>query len=202
MLLSGRLHLVRTMEFLDSIGIQCRRQEGASGFLKGVRIVDGRIHVDCAAAVEDLLHEAGHLAVLPEPYRKFASDDLEGVQARMGKDLENDVCEVDSRLMRAIMQSGEAEATAWAWAAGLHLDLPPELIISDASYGGTGASMRTQLHLRGYLGINGLWHGDMCARPHQKDLPQYPTLLHWVQPIGFDAEDLVSPHRQFQRLTA
>ena len=182
------------MAFLESIGILCWRHRGAGGFLDRVRIVDGQIYFDDDAAVEDLLHEAGHVAVVPKPYRKFATDDLEVVTRLMGKAMEDDLCQVDSRLMRAMMQSGEAEATAWAWAAGKHLGIPAELIISDGSYNGEGAAIRLQLQMRAYVGINGLWHAEMCARPHQKELPQYPALLHWTQDIGLDEGDLVSPY--------
>ena len=188
-------HLRETVAFLRSIGIACRLQDGATGFLEKIRIVNGGLAFQPDVEVEDVLHEAGHLAIIPERYRPLANDDLEGVNAAMGRDIDADLCEIDSPLMCAMLQASEPEATAWAFAAGMHLGLPPHVIISDGSYGGGGRVVRQQLQLRGHLGINGLWHSQMCARPSQKHLPQYPNLLCWTQHIGSDESDRLNPYR-------
>lgn len=186
-------HLERTLAFLRSISIDCAVDNRATGFLRGVRIVSGALQVSTTAALEDVLHEAGHLAVLPAPFRHLANDDLEGVCKHMSDFLDTDGCDIDSPLMRAMLQSGEAEATAWAWAAGMHLGLPAEIVISDTSYGGSGTNIRAGLALGRYLGVNGLWHSGMCAAPNQPG-PHFPHLLQWTQEIGDSPSDLVSPH--------
>lgn len=187
-------NLNKTVVFLESIGITCTPKVGATGVLKHVRILDGGLHFDGRVAVEDMLHDAGHLAIIPDRYRRFANVDLTAAVGAMSRDLEAGVCEVDSPLMRAVLQSTDSEATAWAWAAGTHLSLPPKVIISNAAYGGDGAVIRLQLQLGKHLGIHGLWHSDMCARPSQTSLPQYPNLLCWTQKIGSKEADCFSPY--------
>ena len=82
----------------------------------------------------------------------------------MSADLERGFFEINSYMMCAIVQSSDCEATAWAWAAGLNLGVPIDLIVSDQAYGSEGASIRTQLRLNAYVGINGLQHAGMCSR--------------------------------------
>ena len=189
--------LENVMAFVRSIGIPCSHRAGASGFVPGVRIVDGGMHVDPdAAAVEDVLHETAHLAIMPPIYRAVANDDLEASFVAMDADLGAGRFEQDSSMMRAILQCGDAEATAWAWAAGLHLGIAPQLIISQSSYSGSGSLIRKQLQLNAYLGINGLWHAGMCSTKHRPGR-KFPDLAHWTQTAGDREEDCKSPHAQW-----
>ncbi|MFL1449222.1 hypothetical protein ACI77O_12575 [Pseudomonas tritici] len=91
--------------------------------------------------------------------------------------------EPDDALVRAMIQAGETEATAWAFAAGRAVGLPDELIIQDCEYGGEGQHVRNALSASSYLGINGIQHAGFCVtRPNPyRRLPVYPALAFWLQ---------------------
>ena len=175
--------LRRTLWFLTGIGIPCLMVPHASGFISGVRIVDGGLHVDATATASNVLHEAGHLSVLPGRFRRQANDDIDAVVSLMLDSV--DFSNLDIGEARAALQASDVEATAWAWAAGLEIGLAPSQIIMDAEYDGTGADVRQQLQLGAYLGINGLAAAGFCVtRPALEKVygrPAYPKLAMWLQ---------------------
>ncbi|WP_234821221.1 hypothetical protein [Pseudomonas amygdali] len=91
----------------------------------------------------------------------------------------------DSPLMRAALQAGDPETTAWAFAAGVSLGLPIEVIILDHEYGGEGEAIRIALAAKSYIGIHGIAHAGFCvvrANPYSShSLPTYPELSYWLQ---------------------
>ncbi|WP_207459241.1 hypothetical protein [Azospirillum sp. SYSU D00513] len=122
--------------FLRGIGMGVEYGEGArGGFLPGANIRAGVMHVDPDTLVGpgDLLHEAGHIVVVP---RRF--------WARLGSNLQVDI---EALLAEAVAsgdaaapqldmaaRQGEFMAQAWSYAAVLHLGLPPECIFFPGSY--------------------------------------------------------------------
>jgi uncharacterized protein len=92
----------------------------------------------------------------------------------------------DSALARACIQCSDPEATAWAWAAGVHLGLDPKEIVQDDEYGNGGSDIRLMLSMNKYMGINGLAFAGFCVtRPgpleQMSGLPAYPKLAMWLQ---------------------
>jgi hypothetical protein len=177
-------HLLRVVSFLRGVGIPCVIVPGAKGFMPGVRIHQGGLQIAPEAVLGDVLHEAGHLAVLPGRFRRLANDDVSAVQKLMMDTV--DFTNPDVGEARAALQSGDAEATAWAWAAGEYLQLDPAQVVRNRHYGGTGRDMRMALQARAYLGIHGLASAGFCVtRPgpleKAKGLPAYPRLAMWVQ---------------------
>ena len=176
--------LERCLAFFRAIGLPWAWKRGAKGFLDGVEVEQGALLVDPCASASNILHEAGHLAILPGRFRRNASGDLSAAMERMFGEV--DFSDPDSGIARAAIQCGDAEATAWAWAVGVYLGLPPKTIIKDAEYDGTGAFLRTSLRVGAYAGINGLSHAGFCAvRPGiyatARGLPVYPQLAMWLQ---------------------
>src|SRR5215470_17845326 len=119
------------MEILDTIlaflaDIQIPVGEGpvpADSVLPGIRLVRGTLVYDRAALrwPGDLLHEAGHIAVTPAALRPVLSGALESpVEAP---------------------HAGEVEATAWAYAAAVHLGLPPAALFHECGYRGHSAGL-------------------------------------------------------------
>lgn len=180
--------LARVCEALARIGIPVVADPEAAGFLPGVRIEKGGLRVAPGCAVGDVLHEAGHLAIIPRCYRGRADNDVSRVQREMLEDMTQRNEPADSPLYRAVLQTSDPEATAWAYAFGKHLGLADEDIIEDHSYPdetgvGTGAEVRSALAMNYYVGINGLAHAGFCSVRGLGRLPRYPQLAHWTQDL-------------------
>ncbi|WP_240224555.1 hypothetical protein [Rheinheimera hassiensis] len=179
----------KVIEFINSIGIETKEHKGAAGFIPGVLIEEGRLLYDLEiASIADLLHEAGHLAITPLEYRSYMSKGLMAGLKFMLDSIEREFIEPDSPLFRAIIQCSDTEATAWAYAAGVHLGLPPNKIIDSASYDGTGDEILLSLQLDAYSGVNGLHHAGMCVRGRafaaMRGTSPYPHMQRWTQPKG------------------
>lgn len=177
-------YLSKTIEFLNSIGITVRLVNGASGFTSHCQIVSGTINVDPQCRPSELLHEAGHLATVPGQYRHLFSGNVAVGQSAICNEMHDRDIEPDSPLSRAVVQIGDIEATAWAWACGKKVGLPDRFIIQDDEYRGEGASLRLSLSLNNYPGINGLAFAGFCKTKHHHpgSLPVYPELSYWVHP--------------------
>lgn len=172
----------RVMTFFNEIGLPASVRVGASGFTKHIEIVEGAIEADPSAPASSLLHEAGHLAIVPGQFRQLLSGDLgEGMKKIFAVMDEMDL-DPDDPLSRAMLQAGDTEATAWAWAAGTYLALPEEVIVADEDYDGEGASIRLMLRMNSYFGINGLSNAGFCkTNPRlSTPLPVYPELVRWM----------------------
>jgi hypothetical protein len=126
-------------DFLDGIGIPVRAGIIPSHtFLPGLHIFDGGLTVDEArlAYPGDLLHEAGHLAVIPSE-RRLALDGDAGGDA-----------------------GEEMAAIAWSYAAILHIGLPPEIVFHPHGYRGGAANLIENFGERRYIGVPLLqWFG-------------------------------------------
>ncbi len=92
----------------------------------------------------------------------------------------------DSPLSRAIIQCSDPEATAWAWAAGIHLGLPPKIIIQHDEYDGAGRDIRQGLSINCYPGFTDLPTLDFAPRGVtlqqlliRHEMWQQPKLIRW-----------------------
>jgi len=171
------------MKFLSAIGLTVAVEPGASGFIHFVAVVCGGLRVDPKAPASGLLHEAGHLAIVPTRFRHHLSGNLDEGMKMIFAELYQMELESDSQLQRAVLQTGDAEATAWAFAAGRAIGLPDELIIQDDEYSGDGGFIRGALATNSYVGINGISHAGFCVPRHNpyRPLPVYPSLAFWLQ---------------------
>lgn len=176
-------HAEATMQFFRSIGLTVAVEPGASGFIDHVSVIRGGLRVDPKAPASGLLHEAGHLAIVPARFRHYLSGDLDEGMTQIFAELDQMELEPDSQLQRAMLQTGDPEATAWAFAAGRAIGLPDELIIQDDEYSGEGGFIRGALAANSYLGINGISHAGFCVPRYNpyRPLPVYPSLAFWLQ---------------------
>jgi hypothetical protein len=189
---SLRATTTRCAEFLRTIKLPIIEQPGARGFLPGIEIVAGALLVDFDVCYPgDLLHEAGHLAVLPSRFRRAVNLDLEPTFSKISRHLSNDQIDPNGEFARQCMQCGEAEATAWAWAAGKFLGLSGEIIIRDGTYedvpgDDSAKAIRVGLSLNRYIGVNGLQAAGWCSVRGgifvaRNKLPVFPILNRWLQ---------------------
>jgi hypothetical protein len=157
----------RIVEFLRGIGIAVREEAiVGDSFLPGVTIEKGELIFDRARNTwpGDLLHEAGHLAVLPFTLRTTVGGNL------------------PDTVLAA--HAGEAEATAWAYAALREIGLPAEVLFHEGGYGGNSAGLLFTYGAGVYPGAAGLSATGMAAAPAEARSGRakaYPAMLRWLR---------------------
>lgn len=179
--------LAACVRFLIEIGLSVSVVDdvGTRTFSPGIRIRGGSLEIDPTAQPSSLLHEAGHLATMPTRFRPLMDGNLYRSLQLIEQQLEALNLDPDHPLMRAMVQCSDTEATAWAWAAGIHLGLPHEVIVRDEDYSGDGESIRTMLAMNSYFGINGMVWAGMCINPRRPG--GYPRMLTWLQSADIEA---------------
>ena len=150
--------------FLRRIGLRVdERTIGGETFLPGIRIERGGLTFDPARLAQpgDLLHEAGHLAVVPPAER-----------ARMDGVIDSD-------------GGQEMAAIAWSWAALVHLRLAPSVLFHDLGYRGEASALIENFTGGCFVGVpilewRGMAHHQAPGVP--QDAPRYPAMKHWLRP--------------------
>ena len=144
----------RMVSFLEGIGLSVRTGEIAGQcFLPGVTIEGGVLVIDEEHLLYpgDLLHEAGHLAVLPPEARSEIYSDA-GADAGF-----------------------EMGAIAWSYAAARHLGIDPAIVFHDAGYKGNSTALLENFAAARYIGVPILeWVGLTTAKT-------YPTMGRWLR---------------------
>ena len=122
-------------------------------FLPGVAIEGGVLVVDEERLryPGDLLHEAGHLAILPHHARRK-------IQGDAGPD-----------------GGFEAGAMAWSYAAAVHLGIDPAIVFHEDGYKGASPSILENFAKGRYIGVPILeWVGLTTAK-------SYPAMRAWLR---------------------
>jgi len=153
----------RIAGFLRCIGLRVR----AGGvpeqtILPGIQIEDGCLVIDEGRLLYpgDLLHEAGHLAVL-------TSEQRAGQGPNAGDDLGNEI-----------------GAMCWSYAAAIHLQLDPAVVFHAHGYRGASESYLENFRAGRYPGVPLLQWMGMTA--DEKNAPAlgvaaYPHMLRWLR---------------------
>jgi hypothetical protein len=153
-------------DFLIDIGLEVRSSTLEDDtFVPGILIEDGVLLVDEARLKYpgDLLHEAGHLAVV-EPDKRRQMGAYAGMKIHE-----------------------ELAAIAWSWAALKLLDLPPEVVFHPDGYKGESQAMIDAFSDTRGPGIPILAWIGMCSDPHAgeaaigNDLPAFPKMSIWLR---------------------
>ena len=141
--------------FLYNIGLTVRFEPIAGAtFLPGLTISRGAIVVDQARLLYpgDLLHEAGHLALMTPAGRALA-------EAPIGDDI-----------------GMEIAAIAWSWAALRNLDLDPAVVFHADGYRGWSPALIDNFTAGRYIGVPLLqWLGMTTEKA-------YPAMTRWLRP--------------------
>lgn len=154
--------LATIANFLVNIGLPVAIGEvSEKTFMKGIGIENGVLIIDEAKVhyPGDLLHEAGHLAMLPRAKRLTAQnlmDDGGGV---------------------------ELSATAWSYAAAIHLGLSPSIPLHDAAYQGGSAALIENYANGGIVGVPLMQRAGMTAdakRAQELGVEPFPAMLRWL----------------------
>jgi hypothetical protein len=145
--------LERILQFLREIGLTVSVGEiERPTFLPGMRIEAGGLRIDPARLKYpgDLLHEAGHLAVMPAERRRPADGEMAGD----GGD--------------------EMAAIAWSYAAALHIGLDPRVVFHDDGYKGGSRALLENFAAGHYVGVPMLvWLG-------MTTVAEYPGMRRWL----------------------
>ena len=154
--------LHRIVRFLREIGFHITPTElSEPTFLPGITVDQGTILIDESKLLYpgDLLHEAGHLAVIPAERRKRANGSV-GKKA-----------------------SEEMMAIAWSYAASVHLGLEPEVVFHEGGYRGGSAALIENFTNGRYVGVPMLeWIGLTAdkKRAQENGIRPYPEMIRWM----------------------
>lgn len=175
----------KASSFLQEIGIQIVVEAGTSGFLNHMRLEGSSIVVDSMSddLVGDMLHEAGHIAVIPSLFRSEIRGNLSKVRKLMEAWLDGHpdcMTWPESPIGRGIFQSGEAEAIAWSYAAAHRLGINT-CIPFKKGFDGAGAEVHAMLAAGAHFGVNGLVAGGMTEHPRFGPMFPFPKMKRWMQ---------------------
>jgi len=155
--------------FINGIGIECSESAlPEPTFLPGVDIQGGRIIYDKARLKYpgDLLHEAGHLAVLLPIHREQAQSP-------------------DNLFGNVNPAAAEICAISWSWAALQRLQLASEIVFHEHGYRGGSQNIIDNFCNGKYMGVPLLQYYGMTKEPKHDvaaDEHTYPKMKHWLRP--------------------
>lgn len=158
----------RIIDFIRSIGIPVSFGEIApeKQFLPGMCIQNSGLIIDMDALKYpgDLLHEAGHLAVITPAKRSSLNGKLEsGSDEAMGE---------------------EMMAIAWSYAAAVHLQLDLNIVFHEDGYKGESDNLINNFSHGHYVGLPllqwvGLTYDTQNAKV--KNTQPFPHMLKWIR---------------------
>ncbi|UYQ95910.1 hypothetical protein MKQ68_12445 [Chitinophaga horti] len=155
------------VDFIWSIGIPVIFTTLPEGtFLPGALIQNGHLIIDTDKLLYpgDILHEAGHIAVVPAAERGTLHND--NIPLRMHREAE------------------EMMAIAWSYAACLYLDISAYFVFHDHGYKGGGKEIADNFNDGRYIGVSMLQFAGMSGEPKQSaalGLPAFPEMAKWLR---------------------
>jgi len=133
-------------------------------FLPGLKLRNGALIIDTEKLLYpgDILHEAGHLACMPDDIRRIMNDNLDSNQVHQG---------------------GEMMAIAWSYAVCLHLGINPKVVFHEHGYKGSGESIVDNFSQGQYFGVPllewcGMSYGQATAKRLNKQ--PFPEMISWM----------------------
>jgi hypothetical protein len=159
--------LEQCLDFLQSVGIAVKTgNTNGHDFLPGLSIENGCIilNKDELRYPGDILHEAGHIAVVPGAERN-------GLNAA-------------SIAQRQNREAEEMMAIAWSYAACIHLNIDPLFVFHDNGYQGGGSHIAENFNNKRYFGLPMLqWIGLTADEKNAAimNVSPYPSMIKWLR---------------------
>ena len=158
---------VKMIRFVEEIGLPVRLVViDEPTFLPGVTLQNGGLIIDPEKLLYpgDILHEAGHLAVMPPDIRATMNGDLDDTDD--------------------LHKGGEMMAISWSYAACLHLGLDPAIVFHKNGYKGDAESILKNFAEGHYFGLPMLQWIGLCNEP--KKIPEpgveyFPKMIKWLR---------------------
>lgn len=153
--------------FLNDIGIQTIFSTvDSDSFLPGLSIENGMIIIDRNLLQHpgDILHEAGHIAVVPVADRSRLT--AEAIIKRKNREAE------------------EIMAIAWSYAACILLNIDPYFVFHDEGYKDGSDYIIDSCNDHSYLGLEMLQGIGMTANEtnaRRLHIPAYPHMIRWLR---------------------
>lgn len=160
-------YMDRTLAFLGEVGIGWRYEEvPRDTFLPGLEVVAGVIVIDREQLRHpgDILHEAGHIALIPLEKRSLFSGNVADSLPEHGGD--------------------EVAVILWSYAASLHLGLPLEFVLHDSGYHDDADWLRAEFESGNYIGLPLLVWMGLCEDPKKARIEGrlgFPRMGRWVR---------------------
>jgi hypothetical protein len=157
----------KCVNFLNSIGIQTIfRKIETDSFLPGFLIENGMIIIDKDTLQHpgDILHEAGHIAVVPTAHRSRLTE--------------------KTIIKRRNREGEEMMAIAWSYAACMHLLIDPLFVFHDQGYRGGSSQITESCSKNDYMGLLMLQALGMTTDGKQASAdatPSYPYMKRWLR---------------------
>jgi len=155
--------LEHTISFIRSIGIPVQYDTlTGDTFLPGLLIDKGGIIIDPGHLQYpgDLLHEAGHIAVVPARDRSTLSAETIGNRKEHAAE--------------------EMMAIAWSYAACKYLGIDPYIVFHEEGYQGGGKEIADQFEAGHYFGVPMLQYYGLARRSSDDGAP-YPAMIKWLR---------------------
>jgi hypothetical protein len=156
--------LKKCIDFINSIGIEIEfSDETKENFLPGIEIFEGKliINLNSLDFPGDILHEAGHIAIVPISERNTLNADT--IAKRQSREAE------------------EMMAIAWSYAACLHIGLPATFVFH-GGYKGGGSYLVENFEQKRYIGLPMLQYHGMCYDEKNAltfNAKPFPFMLKW-----------------------
>lgn len=157
----------KIVAFLNSIGISVSfKPISHTCFLPGIAIEDGYITVDKEKLKYpgDILHEAGHIAVVPANERNSLN--------------EQSIADRENR------EAEEMMAIAWSYAVCVHLNIDAAFVFHKDGYNGGAQSIADNFNNGNYFGVPMLQFAGMTVEKRNAITTgedPYPTMKHWMR---------------------
>jgi hypothetical protein len=159
-------YIEKCISFLHEIGIETIFEKPDDAcFLPGILIRNGCMIIDRETLKYpgDILHEAGHIAIVPAAER--SSLNASAIEKRK-----------DS-------QAEELMAIAWSYAACVHVGLDPYIVFHDEGYRGGGSYIVDNFNNKNYFGVPMLQWKGMAAdekKAAELGIAPYPAMIKWM----------------------
>ena len=165
--LSVDAYLEKCISFLNEIGIETKFEKlDEPCFLPGLSIHAGTILIDTGLLKYpgDILHEAGHIAVVPGAERPTLN--ASAIEKRQHREAE------------------EMMSIAWSYAACKYVGLDPYIVFHDDGYKGGGSYIADAFANKNYFGLPMLQWIGLTA--DEKNAPAlnvnpYPHMIKWLR---------------------
>jgi len=174
---------LKIVQFLTGIGFTLIADPNVTGFLPGIAIEKDmtiRYDVSKLEMIGDLLHEAGHLAIIPSIFRNQVCGNVDASLEPLAEDYLSSVpfmtdvngIPTEDTVIRGLLQAGEQEAQAWSYAAAIKAGVDPlKVHRKDEELHGVFVGLQLGQH----AGINGMSAAGMTTRQ------LFPKMHRWLQ---------------------